>query len=54
MATLINNITGERVEVHATTEHPTSSYGQPVWVDDNNNAYCHAGLPNPFYTIIED
>ena len=30
MAILTNNITGVSVEVHATTEHPDSSYGIPV------------------------
>lgn len=51
-ATLINNMTGERINVHATTEHPNSSYGQPVWVDDDNNAYMQVGVQNPFYTVI--
>ena len=54
MATLINNITGESVRVHATTEHPDSSYGLAVWVDDNNQAYMQVGAINPFYTVIDD
>lgn len=53
MAILTNNITGVSVEVHATTEHPDSSYGIPVWVDDNNIAYMQVGALNPFYTITE-
>ena len=53
MAILTNNITGVSVEVHATTEHPDSSYGIPVWVDDNNIAYMQVGALNPFYTVTE-
>ena len=54
MATLINNINGVAVKVTATTEHSTSSYGQPVWVDEDNNAYCQVGMEAPFYTVTED
>lgn len=50
-AILINNITGQEIPVHATTEHPASSYGQAVWVDDDNNAYFQVGLPTPFYCL---
>ena len=32
-AILINTINDYRVVVHSTTEHPSSSYGMPVWVD---------------------
>ena len=55
-ATLRNTVTGVEVEVHATAEHPDSSYGHEVWVDDKNVAYCEvdAKVPNPFYEIIED
>jgi hypothetical protein len=55
-ATLRNKVTGVEVRVHATTEHPDSSYGKAVWVDDENNAYCEvdAKFGNPFYEIIED
>lgn len=55
-ATLRNVLTGEEVRVHATTDHPDSSYGQAVWVDDENNSYCIVDLPvpNPFYEIEED
>ena len=55
-ATLINLVSGVKVKVHATTEHPDSSYGKAVWVDDDNNAYCEVDpvVPNPFYEIDED
>ena len=51
-----NIVNGEEVKVHATTEHPDSSYGKAVWVDDDNNAYCEVDpvVPNPFYEIDED
>lgn len=29
----------KRVRVHTTTEHPTSSYNIPVWVDSKGNSY---------------
>lgn len=50
-AILTNKVNGESVEVHSTTEHPDSSYGQPVWVDDEGQAYCQVNMPNPFYEI---
>lgn len=55
-AKLKNIVNGEEVKVHATTEHPDSSYGKAVWVDDDNNAYCEVDsvVPNPFYEIVED
>ena len=55
-AILTNKVNGESVEVHSTTEHPDSSYGQPVWVDNEGQAYCQVNLQNPFYEIeiIED
>lgn len=43
-ATLINNLTGERIPVTATCEHSSSSYGHAVWVDSENNAYLQVGL----------
>lgn len=52
-ATLRNIVTGVEVKVHATTDHPDSHYGQPVWVDDEGTAYCQVGLPSPFYQITE-
>lgn len=50
---LKNLMTGKEVEVTSTTEHATSSYGQPVWVDKNNQAYCQVGSEKPFYEVIE-
>lgn len=53
-AKLINLLTGEEVRVTARTDHPASSYGLPVWVDDNNQAYCQCDMPCFGYEIIED
>lgn len=55
-ATLIINATGVKRRVHATTDHPDSHYGIPVWVDDDNVAYCEVDPPyhQPFFTVIED
>ena len=50
-ATLINKVNGVKVEVHATTEHPSSNYGRAVWVDDEYNAYFEVGSDNPFYEV---
>lgn len=52
-ATLRNLLTGQEIKVHATTEHPDSSYGKPVLVDDDNNAYFQVGTIAPGYEIIE-
>lgn len=52
-ATLKNMVNGVEVRVHATTEHPDSHYGQPVWVDDEGTAYCEVSLPSPFYQISD-
>lgn len=54
-AILTNNTTGERIEVHATAAHPASSYGIPVWVDDENNAYLQVGIEHmqPLYSISD-
>lgn len=49
---LKNKVSGEEIEVTATTEHPDSSYGHPVWVDKNNLAYCEVGREQPFYELI--
>lgn len=51
-AILKNNMNGEEVEVTSTTNHPDSSYGQPVCVDENGTAYCQVGREAPFYTLI--
>lgn len=53
-AILIDKLSGVRVKVHDTTDHPYSSYGQPVWVDDDDNAYCQVGLESAaMYDIIK-
>lgn len=44
-AKLINLLTDECVYVHSTTEHPDSSYGQEVLVDDNGVSYGLVGHP---------
>ena len=54
MATLINNLTGERVKVTATTHHPDSSYGKAVWADEQGNAYVQVGMEQPFYSVEEE
>ena len=51
-AILINTINDSRVVVHSTTEHPSSSYGMPVWVDKDNEAYMQVGATTPFYKVI--
>lgn len=52
-AIIRNRMNGAQVLVHATTDHPDSHYGIPVWVDDDNYAYCQVGGPeNPFYEVI--
>lgn len=53
-AILIDKLSGVRVKVHDTTDHTMSSYGQPVWVDDDDNAYCQVGLESPaMYGIVK-
>lgn len=32
------------IKVHQTCDHPDSHYNLPVWVDDDNVAYCQVGL----------
>ena len=49
-ATIINKLTGERIEVRSTTRHPSCSYGQPVWVDRDNNAYLQVKLHGEYVT----
>ena len=55
-ATLKNVITGEKIKVYATCEHPQCHYGRAVWVDDENIAYLEVDckVPNPFYKIEEE
>ena len=38
-ATIKNTLNGHEVQVTSTTNHPASSYGQPVWVDEEGNCY---------------
>ena len=53
-ATLKNLVNEISVEVHSTTEHPASSYGRAVWVDDENNAYFEVDGPvPPFYSLTD-
>ena len=49
---LKNLINGTIIEVHPSTKHPNSSYGQPVWVDKNNNDYGQVGLPLLGYELV--
>lgn len=51
MKAILTNVNGEEIEVYSTTEHPDSSYGKEVWVDDNDKAYCQVGLEAPFYSV---
>lgn len=51
-AILINTINDFRFVVHSTTEHPSSSYGMPVWVNKDNEAYMQVGATTPFYKVI--
>lgn len=55
-AILINKVTGVEVKVHATTDHPASSYGKAVWVDNDNISYCEvdAKFGSQFYDVIDD
>ena len=52
-AKLVNKLNGCEVNVHSTTEHPDSSYGIPVWVDDDGVAYIedNPSYDNPFYQV---
>lgn len=50
-AVLTNLLTGDHIDVVATTEHPDSSYGKAVWVDDNGIAYAQVGMPIFGYKI---
>lgn len=52
-AILFGNLNGLKVKVHATTDHPDSSYGQEVWVDDNDVAYCIVGKEAPLFKVTE-
>lgn len=39
-------VTGGKVKGRLTTEHSASSYNQPVFVDENNQAYNWAEIAN--------
>lgn len=43
IATLIN---GQQIKGRLTTEHAASSYGQPVFVNEDNQAYNWAEIKN--------
>lgn len=54
---LKNKNTGVTIDVFATTEHPDSHYGIPVWVDENNVAYSDAdgnSIKNTEYELVFD
>lgn len=54
-AILIDMLSGDRIKVHDTTDHPTSSYGQAVWVDDKGNSYCQVGYEKAaMYEIVNN
>lgn len=38
------HISGEKIQGRLTTGHPASSYGQPVFVDEENQAYNWAEI----------
>jgi hypothetical protein len=54
MAKLKNTVSGEVIEVTATTDNPSSSYGKAVWVDNDGNAYCQVGMEAPLYEIVKE
>lgn len=53
-AIIISKLTGRSFVCHATTEHPDSHFGCPVWVDDLGKAYCDVDKPSPYYDVCED
>lgn len=44
-AKIKNLLTGDIIFAHSTTEHPASSYGKEIWVDDDMNAIGQVGMP---------
>lgn len=50
-ANLTNLLTGEKITVYATVDHPSSSYGVPVWVDSSGKCYGKVGKPNYKYKV---
>jgi len=53
-AILTSKLTGRSFVCHATTEHPDSHFGCPVWVDDQGKAYCDVDKPSPYYDVDDD
>lgn len=52
-AIIKNKLTGESICVTATTMHPDSSYGQPVWVDENGQSISIVEMPSPIVELEE-
>ena len=50
---LRNLLTGERIEVHPSTDSPDSSYGLPAWVDEQGQSYGQVQFGAPFGFEIE-
>lgn len=48
-------LNGETITVKPTTNHPMSSYNQPVWADKFGNCYgqCNLGLPVGYELVLE-
>jgi len=53
-AIITSKLTGRSFVCHATTEHPDSHFGCPVWVDEQGKAYCDVDKPSPYYDVDED
>ena len=53
MTKLRNIASGVILNVSQTTEHPDCSYGQPIWIDESNNALCQVGMEAPFYEVLQ-
>ena len=53
-AILVNKLNGCEIKVHSTTEHPSSSYGVQVWVDDEGVAYIEDSLSDNFLYQVKD
>lgn len=53
-AIITSRFTGMAVKCHATTQHPDSHHGCPVWVDNLGRAYCEVDKPSEYYDVDED
>lgn len=53
-AIITSRLSGVAVKCHATTEHPDSHHGCPVWVDNLGRAYCEVDKPSECYDVDED